>query len=48
MDDEVRKNIITVVKSCDICQKHGRSRWKPSIAIPKARVFNSIIRPTTW
>ena len=31
------------VENCSISQKNGRSRSKPSVAIPKATDFNSIV-----
>ena len=30
-------------ENCNICQKNGRSRSKPSVTIPRATDFNSIV-----
>ena len=37
------KMIKEVVEGCSICQKNSRSRSKPSVAIPRAMDFNSIV-----
>ena len=43
LDAEVSKMIKETVENCSICQKNGRSRSKPSVAIPRATDFNSIV-----
>merc|ERR1711881_5761 len=43
MDTQVGKMIKEVVENCSVCQKSGRSRSKPSVAIPRATDFNSIV-----
>ena len=43
LDAEVSKMIKETVENCNICQKNGRSRSKPSVAIPRATDFNSIV-----
>ena len=32
-----------VIEECNICQKNTRSRSKPSVVIPKASDFNSMV-----
>ena len=43
LDAQIRKMIKEAVESCNICQKNGRSRSKPSVVIPRATDFNSIV-----
>ena len=43
LDAEVIKVIREAVENCNICQKNGRSRSKPSIAIPRATDLNFIV-----
>ena len=43
LDSELSKLIKEVVEGCSICQKNSRSRSKPSVAIPRATDFNSIV-----
>merc|ERR1712089_61130 len=43
MDTQVSKMIKEVVENCSVCQKTGRSRSKPLVAIPRATYFNSIV-----
>merc|ERR1712177_172223 len=43
MDTQVSKMIKEAVENCSVCQKAGRSRSKPSVAIPRATDFNSIV-----
>ena len=40
---QICKMIKEAVESCHIWQKNGRSRSKPSVAIPRATDFNSIV-----
>ena len=32
-----------MVENCDICKKNGRSKPGPSVAIPRATDFNSVV-----
>ena len=43
MDAQVSKMIKEAVENCSVCQKNGRSRSKPLVAIPRATDFNSIV-----
>ena len=43
LDAEVSKMIKEAVENCNICQKNGRSRSKPSVSIPRATDFNYIV-----
>ena len=43
LDAEVSKMIKEAVENCNICQKNGRSRSKPLVAIPRATDLNSIV-----
>ena len=43
LDSVTRKLIKEVVENCDICKKNRRSKPRPSVAIPRATDFNSVI-----
>ena len=43
LDASISKMIKEAVEGCNICQKNGRSRSKPLVAIPRATNFNSIV-----
>ena len=43
LDTETRKLIDEVVENCKICKQNSRSKSKPSVAIPRATDFNSIV-----
>ena len=43
LDSQISKLIKEVVEGCNICQKNTRSRSKPSVVIPRATDFNSIV-----
>ena len=43
LNEETRKKIDEVVDKCEICKKNGRSKSKPTVAIPKATDFKSIV-----
>ena len=43
LDSQTSKLIKEAVEGCNICQKNTRSRSKPSVAIPMATDFNSIV-----
>ena len=43
LDSQISKMEKEVVEGCNICQKNARSRSKPSVAIPRATDFNSIV-----
>ena len=43
LDAQVSKMIKEAVGCFNVCQKNGRSRSKPSVAIPRATDFNSIV-----
>ena len=43
LNSETRKLINEVVENCDICKKNGRSKPRPSVAIPRATDFNSVV-----
>merc|ERR1712237_300771 len=43
LDKTTRENIEKVLNDCDICKKNSRSKSKPSVAIPRAMDFNSIV-----
>ena len=43
LDPQLSKLIKKVVEECSICKNNCRSRSKPSVAIPKATDFNSIV-----
>merc|ERR1712105_546205 len=43
LDGDMRLLIDEVIDNCDICKKNSRSKSKPSVAIPRATDFNSIV-----
>ena len=43
LDSQIGEMIKEVVEGCNICHKNARSKSKPSIAIPRATDFNSIV-----
>merc|ERR1712105_220626 len=43
LDKTTRANIEKVLEKCEICKKNSRSKSKPSVAIPRATDFNSIV-----
>ena len=43
LDSQISKLIKEVVEGCSVCQKNTRSRSKPSVVIPRATDFNSIV-----
>merc|ERR1712237_112131 len=43
LDKTTRENIEKVLNDCDICKKNSRSKSKPSVVIPRATDFNSIV-----
>ena len=43
LDKDTRKLIDEVIEKCEICKKNSRSKSKPSVAIPRATDFNSIV-----
>ena len=43
LNEETRKKINEVVYKCDICKKNGNSKSKSTVAIPKAKDFNSTV-----
>ena len=43
LDGDTRQLIDKVVDNCDICKENSRSKSKPSVAIPRATDFNSIV-----
>ena len=43
LDPQLSKLINKVVEECSVCQKNSRSQSKPSVAIPRATDFNSIV-----
>ena len=43
LDDETRKMIDKVVDSCEFCKRNSRSKSKPTVAIPRATDFNSVV-----
>ena len=43
LDSQTSTLIKEVVEGCSVCQKNTRSRSKPSVAIPRATDFNSIV-----
>ena len=42
-DDKTRKMINKVIDSCEICKRNSRSKSKPTVAIPRATDFNSVV-----
>ena len=42
-NEDIKKTIDEVVEKCKICKKNSHSKSKPSVAIPRATDFNSII-----
>merc|ERR1712074_48942 len=43
LNEVTRKTIEKVVEQCEICKKNSRSKSKPSVAIPRATDFSSIV-----
>ena len=43
LDKEVKKIIDNVVEKCAICKKNVRSRSRPSVAMPRATEFNTMV-----
>ena len=43
LDTETWRLIKEVVENCEICKKNGRSKSRPSVAIPRATDFNSVV-----
>ena len=43
LDEGIRKKIIEIVDKCEICKKNSKSKPKPTVVIPKATEFNSIV-----
>ena len=43
MIPQVRKWIDGVLRTCKICKRNKKSNPKPSVAIPRATDFNSIV-----
>ena len=43
MTPQVRKWIDKVVRTCKVCKRNKKSNSKPSVAIPRATDFNSIV-----
>ena len=42
-DEETKKIIDEVVEKCEICKRNSQSKSKPSVAIPRATDFNSVV-----
>ena len=43
LNEEIRKKIDEIVDKCEICKMNGCSTSKPTVAIPKATDFNSMV-----
>ena len=43
MTPQVRKWIDRVVRICKICKRNKKSKSKPTVAIPRAKDFNSVV-----
>ena len=43
MTPQVRKWIDRVVRTCKICKKNRKSNSKPTVVIPRATDFNSVV-----
>ena len=43
LDEDTRHLIDKVIYTCEICKKNSRSKSKPSVAISRATVFNSVV-----
>ena len=43
MDEGIRKKINDIVDKCEIWKKNSKSKPKPTVAIPNAMEFNSIV-----
>jgi hypothetical protein len=43
LTEETKKLIDDVVEKCEICKRNSRSKSKPSVAIPRASDFNSVV-----
>jgi len=43
LDKDVKKTIEDVVENCEICKRNSKSKPKPTVAIPRATDFNSIV-----
>ena len=43
LNEETRKKIDEAVDKCSICKKNGCSKSKSTVAIPKAKDFNSTV-----
>ena len=42
-DEEIKKTIDEVVEKCEICKRNSCSKSKPSVAVPRATDFNSVV-----
>ena len=43
LNEEIRKKIDEIVDKCEMCKKNGRSKSKPTVAIPKTTEFDSTV-----
>ena len=43
LDNKTRRMIDKVIDSCEICKSNSRSKSKPTVGIPRATDFNSVV-----